>query len=32
MLVMATADSFSLYGFNHHIGHAALLQSDAKLK
>ena len=31
---MAAADSFSLHGFiycfNHHIGHAALLKSNAK--
>ena len=31
---MATNDSFNLHGFidcfNHHIGHAALLQSSAK--
>ena len=34
LLVMATTDSFSLHGFidcfNNHIGHAALLQSNAK--
>ena len=34
VLVVATADSFSLHGFidcfNYHIGHAALLQSNAR--
>ena len=33
---MATTDSFSLHGFidcfNHHIGHAALLQPNARWK
>ena len=36
MLVMVAADSFSLSGFidffSHHIGHAALLQSNARWK
>ena len=33
MLIIATTDSFGLHGFidrfNHHVGHTALLQSNA---